>query len=142
MKPASEILEEFGIPHECRVVSAHRLNGWPSMPSRQNHEGLEVIIAGCRERLTCPEWLHPKQFCQYWGCLSKQGTQWADSLLSIVQMPGGVPVGTLAIGEAGAKNGGLLAVRILANTRPDLREKLHHYHQQQIETVLKNSELK
>jgi 5-(carboxyamino)imidazole ribonucleotide mutase len=73
--------------------------------------------------------------------VQSRALQGLDSLLSIVQMPGGVPVGTLAVGEAGAKNAALLSVRILANARPDLRERLRAYHEQQRQQVLSESEL-
>jgi len=143
MKNASEILNEFDVAHESRVVSAHRT---PDLlfdfAKSAEKRGLEVIIAGAGGAAHLPG------MCASQTCLPVLGVpvqskalSGMDSLLSIVQMPFGVPVGTLAIGTAGAKNAALLAVSILANSRPELRKKLHDFRANQTQTVL-DSELK
>jgi len=143
LQSAAAVLTEFGVPHECRVVSAHRT------PDRMNEyarsaegRGLEVIIAGAGGAAHLPGMVASQTVLPVLGVPVKSRVlNGVDSLLSIVQMPGGVPVGTLAIGEAGAKNAALLAVRILATSRPELRAKLHAFHQKQTADVLKDSEL-
>ena len=138
MRPASDILTEFGVPHEYRVVSAHRTPEWmieyaKTAASRK----LEVIIAGAGGAAHLPGMVASLTSLPVLGV--PVGSKWfhgVDSLLSIVQMPGGVPVGTLAVGEAGAKNAGLLACRILANSRPDLRKKLEAFRQAQSDKVM------
>ncbi|MCA9041723.1 MAG: 5-(carboxyamino)imidazole ribonucleotide mutase [Planctomycetaceae bacterium] len=144
MKPASEILDQFDVPHECRIVSAHRTPQWMAeYAGEAESRGLEVIIAGAGGAAHLPGMVASQTVLPVLGVpVKSRALNGLDSLLSIVQMPGGVPVGTLAIGEAGAKNGALLAVRILASSRPELREKLHQFHQDQTESVLKNSEPK
>lgn len=143
MKPASEFLDQFGVPHECRVVSAHRTPAWMAEYADQAEgRGLEVIIAGAGGAAHLPGMVASQTVLPVLGVpVKSRALNGLDSLLSIVQMPGGVPVGTMAIGDAGSKNAALLAVRILANSRPELREKLHQFHQQQTETVLNDSEL-
>lgn len=138
MRPAADILTEFGVPNECRVVSAHRTPEWmveyaQSAVSRK----LEVIIAGAGGAAHLPGMVASLTTLPVLGV--PVGSKWfhgVDSLLSIVQMPGGVPVGTLAVGEAGAKNAGLLACRILANSRPELRAKLEAFRQAQADKVM------
>ncbi|QDU82177.1 N5-carboxyaminoimidazole ribonucleotide mutase [Polystyrenella longa] len=144
MKPASEILDQFEIPHECRVVSAHRTPQWMAEYAEQAEpRGLEVIIAGAGGAAHLPGMVSSQTILPVLGVpVKSRALNGLDSLLSIVQMPGGVPVGTLAIGDAGAINGALLAIRILANSRPELREKLHEFQQVQTETVMENSVLK
>uniref|UniRef100_UPI002612DBE3 5-(carboxyamino)imidazole ribonucleotide mutase n=1 Tax=uncultured Gimesia sp. TaxID=1678688 RepID=UPI002612DBE3 len=112
MKEAAAILEQFGVEHECRVVSAHRT------PDRMNEyaktaeeRGLEVIIAGAGGAAHLPGMVAAQTVLPVLGVpVKSRALQGLDSLLSIVQMPGGVPVGTLAIGESGAKNAALLAI--------------------------------
>jgi 5-(carboxyamino)imidazole ribonucleotide mutase len=130
LRHAAEILEQFGVPHECRVVSAHRTPDWMNEYAKTaESRGLEVIIAGAGGAAHLPGMVASQTILPVLGVpVQSKSLSGLDSLLSIVQMPGGVPVGTLAIGEAGAKNAGLLAVRILAATRPELRQKLHVYH--------------
>ncbi len=143
MRHASEVLAEFGVPCESRVVSAHRTPQWMcEYASTAEERGLQVIIAGAGGAAHLPGMVAAQTVLPVLGVpvLSKS-LSGMDSLLSIVQMPGGVPVGTLAIGEAGAKNAGLLAVRILAGSRPDLRSKLHEFHQRQTAKVLEDSQL-
>jgi 5-(carboxyamino)imidazole ribonucleotide mutase len=142
MQPAAELLEEFGVPHECRIVSAHRTPGWMSEYAQTaESRGLEVIIAGAGGAAHLPGMVAAQTVLPVLGVPVKSRTlNGLDSLLSIVQMPGGVPVGTLAIGDAGSKNAALLAVRILANSRPELREKLRQFHQEQTARVLEQSD--
>jgi 5-(carboxyamino)imidazole ribonucleotide mutase len=143
MKNAADVLEEFGVPFEAKVVSAHRT---PDLlfefAKSAESRGLEVIIAGAGGAAHLPGMCASQTILPVLGVpVQSKALSGIDSLLSIVQMPFGVPVGTLAIGDAGAKNAALLAVSILANSRPDLRSKLHEFRQNQTQTVL-NSELK
>ena len=143
MRHAANVLAEFGVPHESRVVSAHRTPQWMcEYAATAEARGLEVIIAGAGGAAHLPGMVAALTVLPVLGVpvLSKS-LSGMDSLLSIVQMPGGVPVGTLAIGEAGAKNAGLLAVRILAGSRPELRSKLHEFHQRQTAKVMEDSQL-
>ncbi len=138
MRAAAQMLEEFQISHECRIVSAHRTPDWMGDYAKSAEQrGLAVIIAGAGGAAHLPGMIASQTVLPVLGVpVKSQALQGLDSLLSIVQMPGGVPVGTLAIGEAGAKNAALLAVRILATTRPELREKLREFHQRQTDHVL------
>ncbi len=138
MRQAADMLTEFGVPHECRVVSAHRtpalMNEYATTAEAR---GLEVIIAGAGGAAHLPGMVASQTVLPVLGVpVQSRALSGLDSLLSIVQMPGGIPVGTLAIGEAGAKNAGLLAVRILATTRPELRTQLHEFQQRQADRVL------
>jgi 5-(carboxyamino)imidazole ribonucleotide mutase len=137
MRAASEVLEQFGVAHQCQIVSAHRTPKWMSEYAESAEErGLEVIIAGAGGAAHLPGMVASMTTLPVLGVpVESRALKGMDSLLSIVQMPGGVPVGTLAIGAAGAKNAGLLAVRILANQRPELREQLHKFHRQQADDV-------
>lgn len=143
MKEAAAILEQFGVAHECRVVSAHRTPVWMNEYAKDAEErGLEVIIAGAGGAAHLPGMVASQTVLPVLGVpVKSRALQGLDSLLSIVQMPGGVPVGTLAIGESGAKNAALLAIRILGNSRPELRTKMHEFCKNQTDTVLENSEL-
>jgi 5-(carboxyamino)imidazole ribonucleotide mutase len=131
MRSAAEVLEEFGVPHECLVVSAHRTPEWMNEYAKTaESRGLEVIIAGAGGAAHLPGMVAAQTVLPVLGVpVQSKALNGLDSLLSIVQMPGGIPVGTLAIGTAGAKNAGLLAVRILAGQRPELREKLRSHHE-------------
>ena len=143
MQDAVEMLTEFGIPHEVRVVSAHRTPAWMvEYAQTAEARGLQVLIAGAGGAAHLPGMVAAFTVLPVLGVpvQSRMLSGW-DSLLSIVQMPGGVPVGTLAIGKAGAKNAGLLAVRMLAATRPELRRALHAFQRQQEQNVLANSEI-
>ena len=138
MRHAADVLLGFGVPHECRIVSAHRTPDWMCQYAREAEtRGIEVVIAGAGGAAHLPGMVAAQTILPVLGVpvLSK-ALQGLDSLLSIVQMPGGVPVGTLAIGESGARNAGLLAVRILSLGRPDLREKLREYHAELAKKVL------
>jgi len=141
MKTAADMLDEFGIPHEFKVVSAHRT---PDLlfefAKSAESRGLEVIIAGAGGAAHLPGMCASQTVLPVLGVpIESRALKGLDSLLSIAQMPAGVPVGTLAIGEAGAKNAALLAISILANSRPDLRQKLHKFRTTQTKTVLKTS---
>jgi 5-(carboxyamino)imidazole ribonucleotide mutase len=139
MRQAGEVLRSFDIPHECRVLSAHRT---PSETARYIEDaesrGFEVIIAAaggaahlagvCAAHTILPVLGVPMESASLKGL---------DSLLSTVQMPAGIPVGTLAIGAAGARNAALLAVAILASNRPGLREKLRQFRAEQRDKVLR-----
>lgn len=137
MRHADEMLTQFGVPHECRIVSAHRTPDWMNeYATEAEGRGLAVIIAGAGGAAHLPGMAAAQTVLPVLGVpVQSQALQGLDSLLSIVQMPGGVPVGTLAIGKAGATNAALLAVRILATTRPDLRQKLHSFQQEQSRKV-------
>ncbi len=126
LRAAAEALAEFGVPHESQVVSAHRTPQWMvEYATSAVDRGLEVIIAGAGGAAHLPGMVASLTTLPVLGVpVQSKALSGLDSLLSIVQMPAGVPVGTLAIGTAGARNAGLLAVRILATTRPELREKL------------------
>jgi len=129
MREADEVLTEFGVPHECRIVSAHRTPALMSeYASTAVDRGLEVIIAGAGGAAHLPGMVAAQTVLPVIGVpVQSRALNGLDSLLSIVQMPKGVPVATVAIGAAGAANAGLLAVSILATSRPDLREKLQAY---------------
>jgi 5-(carboxyamino)imidazole ribonucleotide mutase len=130
MKLAADVLQQFGVPHECQIVSAHRTPEWMCEYAKSAEaRGLEIIIAGAGGAAHLPGMVASQTVLPVLGVpVQSKALSGLDSLLSIVQMPGGIPVGTLAIGEAGAKNAGLLAVRILASTRPKLRKTLSDYH--------------
>jgi len=141
MRQADEMLVKFGIPHECRVLSAHRTPvETAEYVGEAEGRGMEVIIAAaggaahlagvCAAHTVLPVLGVPMESAALKGL---------DSLLSTVQMPAGIPVGTLAIGGAGARNAALLAVSILANSRPELREKLRQFRKEQSDKVLKET---
>lgn len=143
MKNAADILEQFSVPHECRVVSAHRTPQWMAEYAESAVErGLKIIIAGAGGAAHLPGMVASQTVLPVLGVpVQSRALQGLDSLLSIVQMPGGIPVATLAIGTAGAKNAGLLAVRILATSNDDLRTALEKFNQDQTDTVLADSQL-
>src|SRR5947208_11519961 len=133
MKFASDVLNDFAVLHETKIVSAHRT---PDLlfefAKSAESQGLEVIIAGAGGAAHLPGMCASQTVLPVLGVpVESRSLKGLDSLLSIAQMPAGVPVGTLAIGEAGAKNAGLLAVSILANSRSDLRKKLHAFRSKQ-----------
>jgi 5-(carboxyamino)imidazole ribonucleotide mutase len=138
MQAAADVLTQFGVPHECRIVSAHRTPDWMCQYSKEAEgRGLAVIIAGAGGAAHLPGMVASQTVLPVLGVpVQSKALSGLDSLLSIVQMPGGIPVGTLAIGQAGAKNAALLAVRILATTRPDVRQKLHAFHDAQAQQVM------
>jgi 5-(carboxyamino)imidazole ribonucleotide mutase len=129
MQHADEILTRFGVPHESKVVSAHRTPAlMAEYASAAAGRGLEVIIAGAGGAAHLPGMVAAHTVVPVIGVpVQSAALSGLDSLLSIVQMPKGVPVATVAIGASGAANAGLLAVAILATSRPDLRAKLQAY---------------
>jgi 5-(carboxyamino)imidazole ribonucleotide mutase len=137
MKHAVEILEQLGVPHEHHIVSAHRTPVWMAeFATGAESRGVEVIIAGAGGAAHLPGMVAAHTILPVLGVPVQSSTlQGLDSLLSIVQMPAGVPVGTLAIGKAGATNAGLLAVAILAGSRPELRDTLRAFRREQTERV-------
>jgi len=143
MAASADILRQFGVSFECRVVSAHRTPAWMAEYAKEAEKrGLKVIIAGAGGAAHLPGMIASQTVLPVLGVpVQSKALHGLDSLLSIVQMPGGVPVGTLAIGISGARNAGLLAVRILALEDQGLNKKLHHFEQQQTDTVLQDSEL-
>ena len=138
MRHATALLNEFDVPHDARIVSAHRTPAWMTeFASSAETRGLEVIIAGAGGAAHLPGMVAAHTLLPVLGVpIESQVLKGVDSLLSIVQMPGGIPVGTLAIGKAGATNAALLAIAILANSRPELRERLRSYRARQTESVL------
>jgi 5-(carboxyamino)imidazole ribonucleotide mutase len=140
MKHAADKLDEFGVPYETKIVSAHRT---PDLlfefAKTAESRGIEVIIAGAGGAAHLPGMCASQTVLPVLGVpVESKALKGLDSLLSIAQMPAGVPVGTLAIGEAGAKNAGLLAVSILANSRPPLRKKLASFRLHQTRAVIKS----
>ena len=131
------ILERFGVEHERHIVSAHRTPVWMAeFATGAEDRGIEVIIAGAGGAAHLPGMVAAHTALPVLGVpVQSAALQGLDSLLSIVQMPAGVPVGTLAIGKAGATNAGLLAVAIVSGSRPALREQLRAYRQEQTQKV-------
>jgi 5-(carboxyamino)imidazole ribonucleotide mutase len=129
MRQADATLSQFGVPHECRIVSAHRTPQWMAeYASTAASRGLEVIIAGAGGAAHLPGMVASHTVLPVIGVpVQSAALNGLDSLLSIVQMPKGVPVATVAIGASGAVNAALLAVAILGTSRPDLRAKLQKY---------------
>ena len=140
MKHAVEMLEEFGVPHEVKVVSAHRT---PDLmfeyAATASERGLKVIIAGAGGAAHLPGMVAAKTIVPVLGVpVQSRALSGQDSLLSIAQMPGGIPVGTLAIGDAGAKNAGILAAQIVANEDEVVREEVAAFRAKQTQDVLDN----
>lgn len=142
MKSATAILEHFQIPFESRVVSAHRTPEWMFAYARQaESRGLKVIIAGAGGAAHLPGMVAACTLLPVLGVpVQTKALQGLDSLLSIVQMPGGIPVATLAIGTPGAKNAGLFATRILSLENPSLREQLRCWNDVQTQTVMEDNQ--
>jgi 5-(carboxyamino)imidazole ribonucleotide mutase len=140
MQHTTSTLESLGVPFEVRVVSAHRT---PDLlfeyAASAEGRGIEVIIAGAGGAAHLPGMAAAKTGLPVLGVpVESRALHGMDSLLSIVQMPAGIPVGTLAIGRAGAVNAALLATAILGNKYPSLREALHAFREKQTQTVLDN----
>ena len=140
MQNAQMILQEFGVPHECRVVSAHRT---PKLlveyAESAEARGLQIIIAGAGGAAHLPGMVASLTCLPVLGVpIQSKAMSGLDSLLSIVQMPAGIPVGSLAIGTAGAKNAALLAIAMLSNQSAELREQLRSFRQAQTERVLQD----
>src|SRR5437762_14087896 len=143
MEAASEILKILEIPHEVSIVSAHRTPDWMfEYASTAEDRGLEVIIAAAGGAAHLPGMVASKTVLPVLGVpIPATHLSGLDSLLSIVQMPKGVPVGTLAIGEPGAANAALLAASIVSATRPELRERLREWRAQRTADVLGSTDL-
>ena len=140
MKIATKMLEEFGVPYEVQIVSAHRT---PDLMFKYAEtaeaRGLEVIIAGAGGSAHLPGMVASKTIVPVLGVpIQSKALSGQDSLLSIVQMPGGIPVGTLAIGEPGAKNAGILAAQIVGNHNKEVRQKVTKFRLEQTQQVLNN----
>jgi 5-(carboxyamino)imidazole ribonucleotide mutase len=138
MQHAAQTLEKLGVSHECRVVSAHRTPDWMrDYAQSAESRGLKILIAGAGGAAHLPGMTASFTLLPVLGVpVQSHALQGLDSLLSIVQMPGGVPVGTMAIGKAGAINAALLAVRMLAGNDPSLRNRLQQFADDQTRTVL------
>jgi 5-(carboxyamino)imidazole ribonucleotide mutase len=141
MRQADEMLSRFDVPHECQIVSAHRTPAWMAeYAGTAVHRGLEVIIAGAGGAAHLPGMVAAHTVLPVIGVpVQSAALNGLDSLLSIVQMPKGVPVATVAIGASGAANAGLLAVAILATSRPDLRARLQSYRDEIAASVRRDS---
>jgi len=142
MRHAAETLEALGVPFEARIISAHRTpKRMMAYASAAKVRGLKVIVAGAGGAAHLPGVVAAKTVLPVLGVPVPSTTLGgADALLSIVQMPKGVPVGTLAIGKPGAANAALLAIAILAGKRPELREKLRAWRKSRAEEVIKADE--
>ncbi len=141
MAHATAALDELGVPYEKHIVSAHRTPTWMAeFAQGAEARGLEVIIAGAGGAAHLPGMVAAHTILPVLGVpVQSAALNGLDSLLSIVQMPGGVPVATLAIGKAGARNAGLLAAAILATSRPELRATLHAFRDAQTKAVREDS---
>ncbi len=142
MQHAAKTLEQLNIPHEVEVVSAHRTpDKLFNYAETAENKGLEVIIAGAGGAAHLPGMTAAKTAIPVLGVpIQSKALNGMDSLLSIVQMPAGIPVGTLAIGKAGAINAALFAAAIVSNKHTDYRQALKDYRQQQTATVIANSD--
>ena len=143
MKNATDMLEELGVSYEVKVVSAHRT---PDLmfeyAETAEARGLKVIIAGAGGSAHLPGMVASKTIVPVLGVpVQSKALSGQDSLLSIVQMPSGIPVGTLAIGESGAKNAGILAAQIVGNDNEAVRERVSKFRSEQTQNVLDNSNL-
>jgi 5-(carboxyamino)imidazole ribonucleotide mutase len=137
MKHAVETLDDLGVPNEARILSAHRTpDATADFARKAADRGLRVIIAGAGGAAHLAGVIAAHTWLPVLGVPIQSKLQGLDSLLSIAQMPGGIPVGTLAIGEAGAKNAALLAAAILATSDTAIREKLEAFRRKQSEAVL------
>ena len=143
LEVAREILVELQIPHEVKVVSAHRTPDWMfEYADTAESRGLEVIIAGAGGAAHLPGMIAAKTLVPVLGVpIPATILNGVDSLLSIVQMPRGVPVGTLAIGKPGAGNAALFAAEILGNKRPEIRERLRAYRKARTDEVMAKRDL-
>lgn len=143
MKAASAVLGEFGVVHESRAISAHRSPDLVADYAKSAEaRGIEVIIAAAGMSAALPGVVAAMTPLPVLGVpMEGKLLGGLDAVLSMVQMPGGVPVGTLAIGSAGAKNAALLAIRILANSRPELRQRLRDFHAKMAEDIRRDAVL-
>ena len=143
MKSTADTLKEFGVPHEVRVLSAHRTPDETAEFARTADErGVEVMIAAAGGAAHLAGVIAAYTVLPVLGVpMESASLKGLDSLLSMVQMPGGIPVGTLAIGKAGATNAALLAIAILANKHPEYKQKLLDFRKRQARKVLETSTL-
>jgi 5-(carboxyamino)imidazole ribonucleotide mutase len=140
MRPASEILKKFRIAHECRVLSAHRTpDALIEFLHSAEERGCEIFIAGAGGGAHLAGVVASKTLKPVFGVPIESKLQGLDSLLSMVQMPAGIPVGTLAIGTAGATNAALLATAVLALQHPELAEKLEAYREERAKKILETT---
>ena len=141
MQHAAQTLADFGVPHECRVMSAHRTPAIASeFAATAEARGLEIVIAAAGGAAHLAGVLAAHTVLPVLGVpMKSDALNGLDSLLSTVQMPAGIPVGTLAIGPAGARNAALLAVAILSGSRPELRDKLRHFRAEQKQKILRET---
>ncbi len=137
MRASSETLEKFGVPHECRVMSAHRTPALASeFAGAAESRGIEVIIAAAGGAAHLAGVIAAHTTLPVLGVpMKSDALNGLDSLLATVQMPAGIPVGTLAIGKAGATNAALLVIAILANSRPELKKKLREFRADQAKKI-------
>ncbi len=137
MKAAHNVLHDLGIAHECRIVSAHRTpDRMYEYAKSAKDRGIKVIIAGAGGAAHLPGMVASLTPLPVLGVpVESKSLKGMDSLLSIVQMPGGIPVGTLAIGQAGAKNAGILAASILGTSMPDVQQALENQRQKQTDSI-------
>lgn len=137
MRRVAEVLNDFGIPHECKVISAHRTPDlMVEYATGAESRGLDVVIAGAGGAAHLPGMVAAHTIVPVIGVpITSRALNGMDSLLSIAQMPGGVPVATMAIGDAGATNAGLFAVAILARTDASLAAALHTFRKQRADQV-------
>jgi 5-(carboxyamino)imidazole ribonucleotide mutase len=143
MSAAREMLDELGVPHEMKVVSAHRTPDWMMEYARTAEaRGLAVIVAGAGGAAHLPGMLATSTVLPVLGVpIEATPLRGMDALLSIVQMPKGVPVGTLAVGSAGAANAALLAAQILGVHHPEIRERVRAWRRKRTEAVLAERDL-
>ena len=144
MQGAADLLEELSVPHEVRIVSAHRTPDWMfEYASSAEDRGLEVIIAAAGGSAHLPGMVASKTLLPVLGVpIPATQLNGLDALLSIVQMPKGIPVGTLAVGEPGAANAAILATAIVARGRPEIRERLRNWRASRTEEVLNQRDVK
>lgn len=141
MRHADEMLTRFAVPHECRVLSAHRTpKALVEFVSKAEERGIRVLIAGAGGAAHLAGVVAAHTLLPVFGVpIDSSALKGLDALLATVQMPGGVPVGTLGIGKAGAINAALLAVEVLALSRPELAQKLREFREEQAEKTLRES---
>jgi 5-(carboxyamino)imidazole ribonucleotide mutase len=141
MSQAAQVLTSFGVAHECRVMSAHRSPVLTAeFASQAESRGVEVIIAGAGGAAHLAGVIAAHTLLPVLGVpMESRALNGLDSLLSTVQMPAGIPVGTLSIGPSGARNAALLAIAILAGKRPELREKLRRFRAEQAEKIARET---
>jgi len=136
MRNAADTLKQFDVPHECRVLSAHRTpEALTEFINNAESRGCRVFIAGAGGAAHLAGVIAAQTLRPVLGVPMESKLQGLDSLLSIVQMPAGIPVGTLAVGRSGAVNAALLAVSILANTHPELKDKLAAYRRDRAQKI-------